>query len=501
MISLDSALKEKTTFKGDFISNHWTVTKTPSGQWSCISPANLDWKFNDIQFHYPHVDAAVESGQQAFAKWKAIPLQGRLEIIKRFGEELEKRKDKIARHIAVETGKPFDEALGEAGLLKAKINVTIDEGLKLISEQKLDLGAGLGRGEIHWRPKGLLVVIGPFNFPVHLSNGHIIPALITGNTIILKPSEKTPYCAQIYMEAAEAAEFPPGVIQLVHGNADLATRLIRHPHIDGVLATCSYDVGAKIQKELAAEPEKIIALEMGGKNAALIWEFQDLQKCADDLIRSSFLTTGQRCTALSRCYVKREFIDALTESFHKKAKDLVIGHPFQEDPKPFMGPIISARSREDFLRYSHIAESEGAEIVMRGKPLEGTPQKGRHPLPEGYYVTPSIHAIKKWDPKSNYQTHEIFGPDIFFCPIDSIEEGIAAVNSTDYGLSFSFYGGNEATFEKVADSIEAGLCYWNRPTVGASAKLPFGGWKRSGNQRPAGIFAIYNSVQSQARIK
>ncbi len=268
----------------------------------------------------------------------------------------------------------------------------------------------------------------------------------------------------------------------------------------GILATCSYDVGVRIRRETVDKPDKILALEMGGKNGALVWHAPDLDRVAEALIRSSFLTTGQRCTALSRVYVKRALLDPLIQAVHVRAKELVISHPFDDSPKPFMGPIISSASRDNFLRYSTIAEGEGADAIMRPKELEGVPRMNRKPLPKGYYVTPSMHRVAGWNPKSNYQNHEIFGPDVFFCPVDSEEEGVAAINSSAYGLVASLFVESATRFSELADSVDCGLVYFNRATTGASARLPFGGWKRSGNHRPAGIFAIYATAHVQSRI-
>jgi succinylglutamic semialdehyde dehydrogenase len=194
-------------------------------------------------------------------------------------------------------------------------------------------------------------------------------------------------------------------------------------------------------------------------------------------------------------------MEALVEKVHARAKELVISQPFDEDPKPFMGPLISATAKERFLRYNTIAESEGAELIMRPKALEGATRQNRKPLPPGHYVSPAINVVSKWDSRSAYQTHEILGPDIFFCKVESLEEGVAAINSAGYGLVSSLYGGDEQIFKEAADSIEAGLIYWNRGTVGGNARLPFGGWKKSGNHRPAGLFAIYSTSQVQVRVR
>jgi succinylglutamic semialdehyde dehydrogenase len=498
MISLETVLKKELKAKGNFIDGKWRIADRSQGAIHVVSPANFDWKLPDCQYGFSEIEEAVAAGNRAFTGWSRRALDDRIGLLKKLIEEFEVRKDEIARVVALEIGKPLDECRTEAGALVNKIKLTIEDGLKLVSTQEIDLGSG-SKGQIVFRPKGVLLVIGPFNFPVHLSNGHIIPALLTGNTVILKPSEKAPYSAQLYIECFERVGFPPGVIQLLQGTGEVAQRLIRSKGIHGILATTSYEIGAKIQKEVAEEPEKIVALEMGGKNAAIVWEGADPEKVSSDLIQSSFLSTGQRCTALSRIYIHPALLEPVLSKFHEKAKSLLISHPFEEDPKPFMGPIITAAAKEKYLRYSDIAQSEGAEIIMRPKALDGNSRISKRPLPMGHYVTPSIAVVKNWSPKSNYQNHEIFGPDVFFAPVKTLDEAIEAANSAKYGLAFSFFGKSQE-FSAVADRIEAGLVYCNRPTTGASSRLPFGGWKRSGNHRPAGIFAIYYTTQVQARI-
>ena len=500
MIPLERVLKNRPESKGSFIDGRWRVERRASGSFEVNSPANVEWSLPSVPFYFDHIDEAMRSAHAAFRSWRQHGPGARAEYIEEFGRELEKRADDLARTMAVESGKTLDECVAEVGALRNKIRISIDEGLALVAPRETDLGNG-SRGQVHHLPKGVFVVLGPFNFPVHLSHGHIIPALLSGNVCILKPSEKVPYSAQLYIEAAAAADFPAGVLQLLQGPGEVGMRLAKHASTNGVLATCSFEVGSKISRELADTPEKVLALEMGGKNAALVWDGADLDKVAGDLIRSSFLTTGQRCSALSRVYVKPDLLDALTGKVHALAKELVISHPFDDEPKPFMGPLISAAAKEKFLRYASIAEAEdGATTIMRSKPLEGTSRLSRKPLPAGHYVTPSLVRLEKWNPKSAYQSHELFGPDLFFCPVGSVEEGVTAINSSHYGLVASVFGGNEDFFNRVAKDIECGLIYWNRPTVGASSRLPFGGWKHSGNGHPAGLFAIYCSTQVQTRI-
>ena len=432
-------------------------------------------------------------------RWARTPIEKRIEYVKKFGDELRKRGEVIARMLSFETGKPLAEGLAETDLLQAKIENVLEHGRGLIKSQQLDLGQ-TGSAELHYRPQGLLVVIGPFNLALSLPHGYIVPALVSGNVCLFKPSERAPYSAQMYMEAAEAAGFPPGVLQMVQGPAEMGSRLVRDTDVDGILATCSFDVGSKIQKELGEMPQRIVSLQMGAKNAALVWDPRDLESISDIIVKSAFQTSGQRCTALSRVYVQRQHLDALMAKIHTKAKQLVISHPFDEDPAPFMGPLISDTSKERFFRYSAIAEGEGAEVVMRSKPLQGMTRLIRKPIPVGHYVTPSIHLVHKWDSKSPYQRHEIFGPDVFLCPVDSVEEGIEATNTSGYGLAFSLLGGTRKLFDEVAEEVQSGLVYWNRGTVGSATRLPFGGWKKSGNNRPGGLFGILTTTQIQTRV-
>ena len=500
MISLESVLKYKAEFRGSFIDGTWRLSRRPSASWEAISPANLEWTLPSPSFSFEHVTEAVEAGRRAFKPWSRLGLHSRVVLVQRFGAELAKRADLIARTLSVETGKPLGESNSETDILQNKIASIIDHGLPLIKSHSLDV-PGQGAGEIHYRPKGLLVIIGPFNLALSLPHGQIVASLLSGNTCLFKPSEKTPYSAQIYMEAAEAAGFPPGVLQLVQGRAEIGARLVRDTDVDGILATCSFDVGSHIQKELAEKPQRIVALQMGAKNAALVLGDANPKMTVDALINSAFMTSGQRCTALSRIYVQRSLMPEVVELFHERAKSLVVSHPFDEDPMPFMGPLISAAAKERFFRYTNIADGENAEVLMRAKSLEGRTKLARKPLPIGHYVSPSIHIVSKWDEKSAYQTHEVFGPDVFFCAVDSPEEAVSAANATGYGLACSVFGGSEDQFRSLSDDIEAGVVYWNRGTVGTSSRLPFGGWKKSGNHRPGGLFNILSTTQAQSRLK
>jgi len=339
-------------------------------------------------------------------------------------------------------------------------------------------------GVIRHKPRGVMSVIGPFNFPAHLPNGHIIPALLMGNTIVFKPSEQTPFVAQVYSECIQAAGFPEGVYNMVQGDGETGRRIVTHEHVDGVLFTGSYEVGLRIKQETMNHYWKILALEMGGKNATVVWADADMNKAIYESLIGSFMSTGQRCSCTSRILVHDSVADEFTDRFYEAAKKLTIGH-WSEDP--FMGPLINEPAVEKYLRFQEIAKREEAEPLMRGKALDLKYK--------GYYVTPSINLVKKFDPNSTYQKNEIFGPNVAIYRVHDFDETLNIVNSTGYGLVMSLFSKNRDLYQKALLEARVGLLNFNRTTNGASSKLPFGGMGKSGNDRPSAHYAIqYCSV-------
>jgi succinylglutamic semialdehyde dehydrogenase len=324
-----------------------------------------------------------------------------------------------------------------------------------------------------------MAVIGPFNFPGHLPNGHIVPALATGNTIVFKPSDLTPATGQLLAELIHKAEFPRGVFNLIQGDGEVGRRLVGHENVDGVLFTGSYDVGLKIKQETIHHYWKILALEMGGKNTTLVWEDADLDKAIYETLIGSFLSAGQRCSCTSRIVLHRAIGEQFVDRFYKMAKKLSIGHWTEN---PFMGPLISKAAVEKYLRFQDIAKREGTETLMRGKALD---------LPyKGHYVTPSINMIKRFDPKSVYQCSEIFGPNVAIYTVDSYEEAMEITNSTGFGLVLAVFSKNKDLYLRSILRAKVGLVNWNRTTNGASSKLPFGGMGKSGNDRASAELAV-----------
>jgi succinylglutamic semialdehyde dehydrogenase len=271
---------------------------------------------------------------------------------------------------------------------------------------------------------------------------------------------------------------------MVQGKAETGKRLVNHDSVDGVLFTGSYEVGLKIKQDTLTQYWKLLALEMGGKNATVVWEDADLKKAVYESLIGSFMTSGQRCSCTSRIILHRKVRDEFVDKFYANAKRLKIGH--WREPV-FMGPLISADSMEKFLRYQEIAKREGCESLMRGKALSLD-----H---DGYYVTPSINLVNKFDPKSVYQKSEIFGPNVAIFTVDSFEEALAINNASGFGLVMSLFTKNRALYEKALIEAQVGVLNLNRTTNGASSRLPFGGMNKSGNDRPSAHYAVqYTTV-------
>lgn len=481
---------EPIPFLGNFIDGEFHSQNLGDESWQNVSPANHSETVSQCQTAYSHVGQSIEAASKAFRTWSLLPVSERIEALILVREAFEKNRESLEHAIARETGKPLWECKTEVNAMIGKFAVTIDHSLKLVSEEKIqEITPGVD-GFIRYQPRGVLAVLGPFNFPGHLPNGHIIPALLTGNTVVFKPSELTPMTAQVMAQCFAQAKIPAGVFNMVHGGGEVGRRMVSHKGIEGVLFTGSYETGLKIQQATLNDYWKINALEMGGKNATVVWKDADLQKSVYDTLVGSFLTAGQRCSGTSRVFVHSEIYQSFLDLFYEKAKNIEIGH---WETQPFMGSLISAKSVDSYLRYQEIALREGAEKVMRGKVIE--------PGCTGNYVTPSIYAVPGYDEKSVYQNSEIFGPNVAIYSMDDLAEPIEANNKTGFGLSMAVFSKDRAVFDEVLAKAKVGLLNWNRTTNGASSRLPFGGCGKSGNGRPAAHFSVFYSTNVVASLE
>lgn len=430
------------------------------------------------------VEEAVQQAKKAFPRWSGLSFLKRIGILRAFQKLLIKRQSLLVSLLAREAGKPLAEARREIERLIGKVEEIVAEGLPLIRSFSVAVAKGV-RGECRYRPLGVLAVIGPFNFPAHTPASHIVPALLTGNTVIFKPSEYTPFVGQALAECLDAAGVPPGVFQMIQGEASVGARLVKHPLVAGVLFTGSTATGQAIKEATLHEPQKCLALEMGGKNGALVFSDADLELAAREIAISAFSMGGQRCNATSRVVVDRRVAKSFLEKFLTAVDRVKIGYPLEEGV--LLGPLIGHEAVVKFERYMKLAGEEGFLTLRWGKAL-GTWGKRR-----GYYVTPGVHLCEQpaKNRSAHYRREEIFGPDVALYLAKDEEEMVALNNEVPYGLITSLFTRSRHRFERLFPRIDTGMVNFNRGTIYSSGRLPFGGTKASGSFKPAGLFSVY----------
>ena len=485
----------KFNLKGNFFSGafHKATSQSAKHNIERFCPSDTNLLLSECPVDYDHIEPTIESSAAGFKAWRKKTLEERIQYLRRYQEILVTKKDQIAEAIAWEVGKPLWEAKTEAGALIAKVDVTINEGLKKIETKIIENIMPNTQGEIYYKPIGPTFIIGPFNFPCHLANTQIVNALLAGNSVIFKPSEKTCYSGQLLAECFLEAGLPSGVFNLIQGGGELASRIVEHKKVRAIFFTGSKEVGQKILIQASKDLSKLVALELGGKNPTIIHKDAPIELAFEELIKASFLTSGQRCTSTSLVFIHRSLQQEFISKFHDISKRLIVDHAILAKETPFMGPLVDQKSLDSYLLFMGMAKREGIQEVMRGKQLEKEKP--------GYYVSPSIHFSEKYLDNSLFLASEIFGPNCTFVPYDEIEEAISMSNKTEYGLAASVFTKDKNIFQECFEEIDSGLINLNRSTCGASSRLPFGGVKNSGNHRPAAISTIEACVYPVSCLK
>ncbi len=437
------------------------------------------------------VDVEVAHARRSWAEWAARPLAYRIEALRRFANVVRQKADAFTDLLARETGKPLWEARTEVETVIGKVDISVSAYSERTGQRRIEAPMNT-RLALRHKPHGVLAVLGPYNFPAHLPNGHIVPALLAGNAVVFKPSEKTPASGAFLVDCFHAAGIPEGCIRLLIGGPDEGKALAAHPDIDGLLFTGSANTGIALNRQFATRPEKILALEMGGNNPIVVWDTPDLYSAAVLVIQSAFTTAGQRCTAARRLIVDQNLFDPLMVEINKLIGRLIIGEP-HDDPAPFMGPVID-NDAADMLTESFLALSTmgGRPLKHMERPIEGRP-----------FITPGLIDMTQANDKPDV---ELFGPVLQIYRKATFEEAIAEANETRYGLSASLISQNPRLYDQFWANIRAGIVNWNRPTNGASSSAPFGGVGWSGNHRPSAYYAadycaypVVSSESEQAR--
>jgi succinylglutamic semialdehyde dehydrogenase len=421
------------------------------------------------------VAAAVAAARAAQPMWASAGFETRAEVARLFARAVEARAEPFARLIAQETGKPLWEAHSEVASVAAKIEISIaaHEARTGTIERPFAAEPSAAMQAVRHKPHGVLGVLGPYNFPAHLPNGHIVPALLAGNAVVLKPSELTPATAEFMVALWREAGLPQGLLQLVQGAGETG-RLLAASDIDGLLFTGSAATGAALARQFAETPHRILALEMGGNNPLVVWDLApgDVDAAAAIVVQSAFLSAGQRCTCARRLILPEgPSGDALLEAVVARTDRLIIDQPFAE-PEPFMGPVISNRAADSLLA---AAGAIGGRVI---RPLARL-HDGLPFLAPGILDASGLAAPDE----------ELFGPFLQTIRVSSFEAAIKAANATRFGLAAALVGGGRTLYDRFWRESRAGVVNWNRPTNGAASSAPFGGVGASGNHRPSAWYA------------
>lgn len=464
--------------KQHFVSGRW-VTGVGDPIIS-TNPANGEAVLELAQLDAKSITASVDYLRRGQVAWEHRGIDARIDVLRRFVDLVRRDSERLTRLVADEVGKPMWEAVTEVNAIAAKLNPAVEFHDRRASEDQRDVGALQSR--TRFRPLGVCAVVGPFNFPLSMVNTHAMPALLAGNAVVVKPSEQAPALAVEYVNLLLEAGVPEDVISLVHGGPEVALQLV--DLCDGIFLTGSTAAGHAISSRAAERPDNpVTALEMGGNNPLVVWDFDDIQPVVFGALQSAFISAGQRCSAARRLILRHddaEFLPRLADA----AASMIAAAP-DADPAPYIGPMISARAVDRlFARYDALISAGAREVVPLRREGIG-------------FVSPGILDVAGID----YGDEEHFGPLLLVDRAQDLDGAIALANATEYGLAAGIYCRSHSDYERFRRGIRAGIVNWNQALTGAVGNAPFGGAKASGNHRPGGSLSVDYCVYAVASLE
>jgi succinylglutamic semialdehyde dehydrogenase len=458
--------------KGHFIHGHWI--KGAGAEFVSTDPATGDivWQGHAATEH--DIDRAIQTARGAFPSWSDRPIQQRADVLHLFGEQLKKHHAEFNELICRETGKPRWGAATETDAMINKIAATIEaHGQR---RQPTSFHVAGATAATHYKPYGVVAVFGPFNFPGHLPNGHIMPALLAGNAVVFKPSELTPAVAELTAELWHDAGLPAGVLNLVQGARETGQTIVQHSGIDGLFFTGSFEAGRAMNRALADQPGKIAALEMGGNNPLIVHKVKNIEAAAYWTIQSAYITAGQRCSCARRLILIDDN-DAMIFQEHLSSMILRIKvGRYTELPEPFMGPVISEPAAGRLLAAQEDLLKRGARSLVEMKSIG----------PRQAMLSPGLIDVTDVNARAD---EELFGPLLQIIRVKDFDQAIREANNTRFGLTAGLLSDDASLWKAFYHRVRAGVVNWNRALTGASSQLPFGGVGCSGNNRPSASFA------------
>lgn len=470
--------------KNHFIHGKWLDGQ--GTQFSTTSPATGDALYTGRFATDEELNQSVYAALHALSSWADFPVEKRIEIIENYAKQLTLQKDHLATTIAQETGKPLWESKTEVSAMIAKIAVSLTAYQQRTGVMTTELP--YGSQVTRHKPIGVIGILGPFNFPAHLPNGQIVPALLAGNTIVFKPSPYAPMTAVALLSCWQEAGLPPGTLNLIQGDGQLGEKLATHFLLNGLFFTGSYAVGSRLHQLFAGKPEKLLMLEMGGNNPLIAFEIKDITAAAYYTVQSAFITAGQRCSCARRLIIPAGSAgDALLDKLMQLMQQLRVG-VYTDEPEPFMGPVISSVVAEKLLAAQANLIAKGARALM---PM-------RHLRENTGLISPGLLDVTAVDEVID---EEYFGPLLQVTRVKNFAGAIAKANNTAYGLTAALLSDNPDLYQTFYKEIKAGIINWNRPTTGAAGLAPFGGIGHSGNFRPGGFYTADSCAYPVAGVE
>jgi len=467
-----------------FIDGAWLAGS--GTRFESLNPVSQETIWSGLAGSAADVNCAVLAARRAFPAWADLSSLQRENIVRQFARLLGEHKSSLAHTIGRETGKPMWEALTEVATMIGKIDISIASYHERTGTKSTPQAEGVA--VLRHRPHGVVAVFGPYNFPGHLPNGHIVPALLAGNTVVFKPSELAPASAAATVQIWAEASLPKGVLNLVQGARDTGVALANHAEIDGLFFTGSSTTGNAIHQQFAGQPNKILALEMGGNNALIVGEVANIDAAVHHIVQSAFISAGQRCTCARRLLVKRgDAGDNLLGRLVDVASRLKVG-AFDDEPAPFMGAVVSVNAAHKLLAAQTDLLNRGAKPLLKMQSLKS----------QTALLSAGILDITDVD---NIADEEHFGPLLQVIRYDSFDEAIRLANRTRYGLAAGLLSDDKAQYHQFERHIRAGIVNWNRPLTGASSAAPFGGVGASGNHRASAYYAADYCSYPQASLE
>jgi succinylglutamic semialdehyde dehydrogenase len=455
-----------------FIDGRWTAGQ--GAEFQARNPATGDVVWAGHAASPEDVNRAAVAARTAFETWGSLPFEEREAVVRRFAAQLEQHKEHLADVIGRDTGKPLWETRTEVASMINKVDISVRAYHQRTGSAETQ--ASSVKSALRHKPHGVVAVFGPYNFPGHLPNGHIVPALLAGNAVLFKPSEQTPLVAEETIKLWEAAGIPAGAMNLLQGERATGEAISKHPELDGLYFTGSSRTGHILNQQFADRPGKILALEMGGNNPLIVGEIGEPRAAIYDVIQSAYLSAGQRCTCARRLFVKKDAAgDAFVVALVEAVKKIKVGR-YDEKEQPFMGAVISSQAADHLLAAQKRLIDSGAKPLLEMKRLPLSPAF----LSPGFL---DVTAVK------DLPDEEDFGPLLKLIRYDRLEEAIALANRTRYGLSAGLLSERPQDWELFYRKIRAGIVNWNRQTTGASSAAPFGGVGASGNHRASAFYA------------